>query len=168
MDNDHLGSSICPGCGLELPNIDWPQDERRNSSPSCWKLYTDISGAGLDDPALTYMHQLRVDTYTAQHVGRNTPPIGSTFALIGLHLAIDKGYPGLEVRRAHQTLARLRGPWPRLRSPGAIVEVTVNDLFEASTKQEQIDMTNRWAVTVWDAWRSEHGRIERLVTETLL
>jgi Family of unknown function (DUF5946) len=116
------GSTTCPGCGLELPASGLPPDPRRNASPECWPLYGEVQGFELEHPELVRdLHQLAVDAYAAQHAPRgaagDTPPIAVAYALVGLHLALDRGVPGVEVRAAHQRMGRPGASWPRLPAP---------------------------------------------------
>ena len=97
-----IAPTICPGCGLELPGSGLPPDPRHNASAECWQLYGEVQGYALRHPWLVRdLHQLTVDTYAAQHAPRDPgggPPIGVAYALVGLHLALDRGRTGLEVR----------------------------------------------------------------------
>src|SRR6266542_3189043 len=91
------------------------------SGPSGDVVLTCPAAAGLTDdrrdPAgdsqrrvLRDYHQLAVDAYAAQHASRDAggdiPPIGVAYALVGLHLALDRGVPGLRVRAAHQRMGK--------------------------------------------------------------
>ncbi|HEX8931375.1 MAG TPA: DUF5946 family protein [Actinomycetota bacterium] len=117
------GATTCPGCGVELPASGLPWDGRRNASPECWQLYGEVQGFELSHPELVRdCHQLAVDAYTAQHAPRDrggaVPPIGVAYALVGLHLALDRGVPGVEVRAAHQRMGRRTRPGRACRRPG--------------------------------------------------
>jgi hypothetical protein len=145
--------STCPGCGLELPG-EAPADPCRHASAECWALYGEVSGAQMTRPArLGAVRQLTVDAYAAQHVGPETPPIGPAFALIGLHLALDEGWAGWQVRDEHQRLARRRREWPRLTPPADLGPLTVFDVAMADSDDEHVALVRRWAETVWKAWR---------------
>jgi len=80
-------------------------------------------------------HQLAVDTYAAQHAARDVdgdiPPIGVAYALVGLHLALDRGMPGMRVRAAHQRMGKPDRSWPRLPAPERTGAVTVLDVAAA-------------------------------------
>jgi hypothetical protein len=65
-----------------------------------------------NDP--TFIHQVAVDTYGAQHAGGALRNITTAYALIGLYLAVERGYTGRQVQRAHMSLAKNRSAWPRL------------------------------------------------------
>jgi Family of unknown function (DUF5946) len=103
------GSTTCPGCGLQLPASGVPWDRRRNASPECWQLYGEVQGFALRHLELVRdFQQLTVDAYAAQHGprdgGGDVPPISVAYALVGLHLALDRGASGIEVRTAHQRM----------------------------------------------------------------
>ena len=59
--------------------------------------------------------------------------ITTVFGLIGLYLALEKGYTGKDVQRAHMQIARLRKDWPRLESPGQPAGLTVMDVLAGRT-----------------------------------
>src|SRR4029453_4893418 len=105
------GSTTCPGCGLQLPASGLPWDPRRNASPECWQLYGEVQGFELEHLELVRdLHQLTVDAYAAQHAPREAagevPPISVAYALVGLHLALDRGASGGEVRVTHQRMGK--------------------------------------------------------------
>jgi hypothetical protein len=131
-------------------------------------VYGEVAGYELQHVArLGLWHQLLVDTYAAQHVGPSTPRIGPAFALIGLHLALDRGWDGPAVRDAHRALARERREWPAFELSAPTWTMTVGDLALASTPEQHITILGRWAADVWTTWRTAHGAVERLVAERL-
>ena len=77
----------CPGCGLELEATDWPEPQGFAASRECWQKYGELASVtqALRDPA--FPHQYAVDAYAAQHALPDSPPIRTTFALVGLYLA---------------------------------------------------------------------------------
>jgi Family of unknown function (DUF5946) len=160
--------TTCPGCGLQLPAIDWCTDGRLQNSPECWQVYTELVGRTMSTatPAGA-VHQLSIDAYGAQHAGAAVAPISTVFSLIGLHLALDRGATGLEVRDAHQRLAALRLSWPRLPRPARTGDVTVFDVALADDPADQVRRTRRWAASVWAAWAPWHDTVRRLTDEHL-
>jgi hypothetical protein len=170
------GATTCPGCGLELPASGLPWDPRRNASAECWQLYGEVQGFELAHPELVRdFHQLAVDAYAAQHAPRDregaVPPIGVAFALVGLHLALDRGVPGVEVRAAHQRMGRPDASWPRLPAPRQTGALTVLDVAAAGAMVDSPAGHARavrvWAAAVWRAWAAEHAAVAAL-TERLL
>ncbi|HEV2004975.1 MAG TPA: DUF5946 family protein [Candidatus Limnocylindrales bacterium] len=158
----------CPGCGVELPGSAEPWDPRSLASEACHALYGEV--AGFESQRIVELgrwHQLLVDAYAAQHAGERTPPMGAAFALIGLHLALEQGWDGLEVRNAHQDLARRYREWPAFPAPERRGALTVLDLALASTPEEHVERLRAWATTVWQAWAGAHPAVEVLIAERL-
>jgi Family of unknown function (DUF5946) len=117
----------------------------------------------MTDPVLSRLHQLTVDTYGAQHSSAAVPAITTAFALVGLHLALEHGASGLEVRTAHKWLADHRSSWPRF--PGPVVDdwsMTILDVALANSPQAHDTAVHAWARAVWDAWRDHHTAIAAL------
>ena len=160
--------AACPGCGVELPGSGEPWSPRSTASSACHDLYGEILGYEYEHLAvLGRWHQLLVDTYAAQHTGDRTAPITTAFALIGLDLALEHGWSGIEVRDAHQLLARSYRDWPRFPRPAAPGEMTVQDLALAATTTDYAEVLGRWARAAWASWSDAHGRIDELVHERL-
>jgi hypothetical protein len=169
-------TTTCPGCGLELPASGLAPDRRRNASAECWQLYGEVQGYALRHLRLVRdLHQLTVDTYAAQHApggpGEVPPPIGVAYALAGLHLALDRGRSGLEVRAAHQRMGRPDPSWPRLPRPASTGSMTVFDVAAAGLMAESPDGHDRavraWAAEVWAAWSAEHAAVAELTGRLL-
>jgi Family of unknown function (DUF5946) len=155
--------TTCPGCGLELPSGGLPWDPRRNASPECRRLYGEVQGFELDHIELVRdYHQLAVDAYAAQH----PPPIGVAYALVGLHLALDRGVPGVEIRAAHQRMGRPDASWPRLPAPAGRGAMTVFDVAAAGAMVGSVaghaEAARAWAAGVWQAWAPQHGPVAAL------
>lgn len=174
--------TVCPGCGLALPDAASPRDvasprdaapardaplardRRRNASAACWRLYGEVLGYESQHIAvLGRLHQLTVDAYGAQHAGGGTPPIGPTFGLLGLRLALEDGWTGRQVRDAHLYLARTFRDWPTWDPPPRPAQLTVFDVAGAGSPEAHADSVERWARAVWASWTAEHGRVAALV-----
>jgi hypothetical protein len=158
----------CPGCGVGLPGSAEPWDPRSLASEACHALSGEV--AGFESQHIVELgrwHQLLVDTYAAQHTGERTPAIGTAFALIGLHLALEEGWDGLAVRDAHQELARRYRDWPRFPAPDERASLTVLDLALASTPEDHGERLRAWAADVWRAWAGSHATVEALIAERL-
>jgi hypothetical protein len=158
----------CPGCGVELPGSAEPWDSRSLASEACHALYGEVAGfESRHIVELGRWHQLLVDTYAAQHAGDRTPLIGTAFALIGLHLALEEGWEGLAVRDAHQDLARPYQEWPAFPAPEQRGALTVLDLALASTPEDHVERLRAWATGVWQAWVESHAAVEALIADRL-
>jgi hypothetical protein len=154
--------TTCPGCGLRMPRAEGPAGARPGASPECHGLYGELAARALSDPRLARFHQLSVDTYAAQHAHPEDPPIGTAFALLGLHWALDRGLSGNQVRAAHQRLAEATASWPPFDRPRRTGQVTVFEVAAAGSWQEHRDLLYRWARSVWAAWAPAHARVEEL------
>jgi Family of unknown function (DUF5946) len=170
------GSTTCPGCGLQLPGSGRPRNPRRNASPECWQLYGEVQGFTLNHLELVRdFHQLTVDAYAAQHapreVGGNVPPISVAYALVGLHLALDGGASGVEVRAAHQRMGKPDPSWPRLPTPERIGAMTVFDVAAAGAMVGSVaghaKAARAWAAAVWQAWAAQHAAVAALANRLL-
>ena len=156
--------STCPGCGVVLPGSDEPWEPRLLASEACHELYGEVAGYETQHLLeLGRWHQLLVDAYAAQHAGERTPLIGTAFALIGLHLAIDRGWDGRQVRDAHQRLAAASKVWPRFELPARRGNLTIFDLAMARTPQEHVERLRAWAAAVWEAWVGAHDPVRALL-----
>ncbi len=158
----------CPGCGVDLPGDGSPAGPRSNASAACWALYGELAGYEAEHVVeLGPLHQMMVDAYGSQHGGRSAPSIGLAFGLIGLHLALERGWSGLEVRDAHHWLGDRFRAWPAFERPVGRAAMTVEDVALTGTAAERSAAIRAWAEAVWQHWRGEHGRIADLVAERL-
>jgi len=64
-----------------------------------------LCGYTVSKQAAKVNHPNVVDAYEAQHAGGRARNITGAFGLIGLYLALEKGYTG---KQAHMQLARVR------------------------------------------------------------
>jgi hypothetical protein len=143
-------------------------DPRSSASDACRAVRAEVAGYELGHLAeLGQWHQLVVDTYGAQHPSDAGPPIGTAFGLIGLHLALEEGRSGFEVRDAHQLLANRFRDWPRFRAPDACGGLTIVDLARAADPPAYVETLHRWAVEVWAAWGDQHAAVRDLIRERL-
>jgi hypothetical protein len=161
--------SGCPGCGARLPVEGGSPDSRYNTSAACWLLNGELNAYTLarGDRESSFIHQLAVDAYGAQHVAVDSRPIGLAFALIGLYLACERGYTGRQVQRMHMLLARRSKTWPQFSPPLHAGDVTVLDVMRAPPGEERDAALRRWGCSVWQAWKHEHERV-RTVFESVL
>jgi hypothetical protein len=160
--------SACRGCGAVLPGPPTSTDLRSGASDACRAVYAEVAGYELTHVAeLGRWHQLLVDTYAAQHPSDAGPAIGTAFALIGLHLALDDGRSGLQVRDAHQLLGNRYRDWPRYPAPADRGRLTIVDLALATDPGTYVETLHRWANEVWSAWTGQHAAVGDLVRERL-
>jgi hypothetical protein len=160
--------SACAGCGAVLPGPPTSSDRRSSASDACRAVRAEVAGYELGHLAeLGRWHQLVVDTYAAQHPSAAGPPIGTAFALIGLHLALEDGRSGLEVRDTHQRLGNRFRDWPRFTPPAAWGRLTIVDLAQSPDPSRYVGTLHEWAGEVWAAWGDQHATIAGLIRERL-
>ena len=157
----------CPGCGLSLPDLHLELAARFNASGECLETYYKLTSWTLAQQDGRFIHQHAVDAYEAQHAGGRTRPITAVFGLIGLYLALEKGYTGRQVQLAHMKIASRRKDWPRLEPPARRVELTVMDVLLAETGLEKEKMLMKWAESVWMIWEHRHPWIREITQKTL-
>lgn len=158
----------CPGCGVHLPGRSDEISPRPGASAACWQLYGEIAGYEAQHVAqLGRFHQLMVDAYAAQHPASDGSGIGLIFGLVGLHLALDEGWRGDQVRDAHQALAGIAGKWPRFELPASRGSMTVFDVAIAGSPEAHADLLQRWAADVWAAWHPARNDVIKFLEERL-
>lgn len=157
---------ICPGCGLSLPSTNEQLADRYHASVACWQLYGELTAYTLTLQDPEFIHQLAIDTYTAQHASANIKPIGLTFALVGLYLACEHNYTGKQVQKAHMLLAATPKRWPQWQLPTKKAALTVQDVLNAPESERQ-QMIKQWQQAIWQIWASEQGKVAELVHERL-
>ena len=157
----------CPGCRLKLPDQHLVPPDRANASGECLQVYSDLLcyTVAKQDPG--FIHQHVVDTYAAQHAGGPTRPITVAFGLIGLYLALEKGYTGKQVQLAHMRIAKTRKVWPWLGPPGQQAVLTVMDVLQAGTDGEKDTMIRKWMAAVWESWADRHNWVRETTDEVL-
>ena len=159
--------STCPGCGLELPSTGLPIDARANASHECIQVNAEVAGFELDNVVqLGRLHQLTVDAYGAQHAAGQGSGIRVAYSLVGLELALERGFTGVQVRDLHGRMGKPGPDWPRFEtSPGA-GSLTVLDVAIAGHRTGSVeghaDAVQRWARSVWDAWAPRHPDVREL------
>jgi hypothetical protein len=141
--------------------------ERVNASGECGQAYSDLMCYTVAKQDPEFIHQHVVDTYAAQHAGGPTRNTTVAFGLIGLYLALEKGYTGKQVQQAHMRIAKVRKVWPRLETPSQPGVLTVMDVLQAGTDGEKDAMIRRWMAAVWESWSYRHTWI-RMTTEEIL
>jgi hypothetical protein len=160
-------TTICPGCGLELPASGLSSDPKLFASAECLQVQAEVAGFELGHAVLvSRFHQLMVDAYGAQHSGGDGRGIRVAYSLVGLHLALDRGWSGVAVRQAHQGMGRPQPSWPAFPSPADLGELTVLDVAEAGARRGSVaghaESVRRWAAAIWAAWAPRHADVVAL------
>jgi hypothetical protein len=157
----------CPGCKVNLPNLHLDPPDRLNASGECFQVFSDLQCYTIAKQDPEFIHQHVVDTYEAQHAGGQTRTITIAFGLIGLCLAVEKGYTGRQVQLAHMRIAKVRKVWPRLEPPGQPGLLTVMDVLCSGSDADKDRLIRKWMTAVWDSWGDQHDWV-RTTTEELL
>lgn len=123
------------------------------------EMFNELSYYTLAHPDASFIHQLIVDAYGAQHADERTKPIGIAFALAGLYLHVEWNYSGKQVQKAHMRLARWKKQWPTFPLPPRRGAVTVADVLHASPGAERDEAIERWCASVWEAWSESHSKV---------
>ncbi len=131
------------------------------------EAYNKLSYYTLSHPDPAFIHQNIVDAFTAQHAGPGTKPIAITFALIGLYLAVEKGFTGKQVQQAHMRLAKSRKSWPTFMLPENRGELTVFDVISRPAGKQRDEMIHQWCVSVWNAYHDCQPQVRDLVRKEL-
>ena len=113
-----------------------------------------------------FIHQHLVDAYGAQHVRQSNSTIGAAFALAGLCLAVERGFTGRQVQKAHMRMARASKQWPRFVPPEDVGLLTVGDVLAVAPGPPRDEKLMEWCTSVWSAWSSEHARVRQMVALT--
>ena len=139
----------------------------------CWLVHGQVVGFELQHPDLVErLHQLTVDTYGAQHAkpgaSRN---IRVAYSLVGLHLALDRGLSGRQVRTLHQAMGRPQPSWPAFSEPPTAWPMTVLDVALAGVRKSSAEGhaagVERWAAAVWNAWSPQRAEVVALADVVL-
>lgn len=138
---------MCPECGGD-----------------CAEALNELSAYTLAHGRAEFIHQHVVDAYGAAHAGfqgrvregRPASNIGIAFSLLGLYLAIEKGYTGREVQRAHVALARWQKQYPLPEGSPQRAAVTIFDVMRCEAGEARDRALLAWAGAVWESWGCAH------------
>ena len=131
------------------------------------ELFDELSYYTLAQPRPPFVHQIAIDTFTAQHADAATKPMAVVFALVGLYLHNEKGFSGLQVQKVHMQLAAKRKQWPVLPAPQERGAIGVADVLRAAPGAERDALIEGWCASVWQAWRSSGAVIASLLKDEL-
>lgn len=130
-------------------------------------LFDELSFYTLTRPRSEFLHQLAIDTFTAQHASEATRPMSVVFAVLGLYLHAERGFTGLQIQRVHMQLAPRRLAWPVLPPPARHADLTVADVLNAEPGPERDAMIRRWSVAEWQAWTESRPTIAQMLKAQL-
>lgn len=151
-----INYKTCPGCGRKFPDQNWEDSDQYNATGECVKLYHDLSAYLIMNPDITFPTQHAVDAYGAQHSGRKVKNIRTAFSLIGLYLALECGYSGRQVQKAHMELAKRNIKWQSFDLPTCPYSFSVQDVLLVEEGTNRNEMLMKWAKSVWNTWEHYH------------
>jgi hypothetical protein len=167
MSEEGKPLSICPGCGLHDVDRGLLPDHRFNTSGECWHAYCELSAYTITRDRTSFIHQHAVDAYAAQHAINSRTNIATSFALIGLYLAVERGFSGLQVQRAHMRIARSRKQWPEFTHSPVRAALNVLDVLRSEPGPIRDAAIKRWAAAVWAVCSEAHEWTRRTCMELL-
>ena len=130
-------------------------------------LYNELSYYTLSHRDPSFIHQHIVDVYTAQTADAHTKPIAITFALAGLYLYLEKHFTGKQVQQMHMKMAKKKREWLKSDLPKERGEITVKDVLFVQPGSSRDEMIRKWCVSVWQAYKSSHGKVADTIFEYL-
>ncbi len=134
---------------------------------SSQELFDQLSFYTLAQPRSTFIHQIAIDTFTAQRADGTTRPMAVVFAVLGLYLHVERSFTGLEVQKVHMQLASRRKEWPVLPIPGTRSAIEVSDVLAAAPGADRDAAIERWCASVWETWRGCEKAVADLLEQEL-
>ena len=129
------------------------------------EIFNELSFYTLSKGDAEFMHQHAVDAFAAQHAGPGTKPISLVFGLVGLQLALERGWTGRQVQLFHMKMARHKRPWPEIVIPATRGSMTVKDVMMEAPGPERDERILEWCRSVWMAYADGQDLIRILVIE---
>lgn len=163
MSTRYCDSVACPGCGALLPPSDGPTHAYIGASAGCWALFGEVMAREYGDYGYPEVHGLTVDAYMAQHPG--TPSRRSiqsvALHLIGLYLALERGYDARRVIAERQQLLKRGDTFTWLEPLADMGPHTIVDVHATAALPHHERAVRAWAASVWAAWSVHHAQIRR-------
>jgi hypothetical protein len=158
-------TEICPDCKVVLPNFDGSVHRYLGASPSCWAMYSALSGGGEPPIAPGPFNALLVDAYTTQHPG---VPSNQAIQSVAVHLLTLYGIleRGVSIDRAVWLRTRPlrdgsqhkhnRFTW--LTPPSFATSLKIADIVVAPTPQARAARVTDYVHDIWSIWwGTEHA-----------
>lgn len=134
---------------------------------SSQELFDELSYYTLAQPRSTFIHQIAIDTFTAQRADATTRPMAVIFAVAGLYLHVERSFTGLEVQNVHVQLACRRRKWPVLPLPQQRSKIEVSEVLAASAGAARDAAIERWCASVWETWQESQKAIASFLEKEL-
>ncbi len=110
-----------------------------------------------------FIHQHIVDAFSAQNATEKTKLITIYFALVGLHLFIDRNFTGKQVQQFHIQLSNKTKTFDKILLPESRGQITISHVLNEEAGDKRDEMIKLWCESVWAAYTNEHKRIIDLV-----
>jgi Family of unknown function (DUF5946) len=151
----------CPGCGVELPELDGPAPAHLGASPACWALYARLLVREYGDLADGLVHRLTVATYAVQHPdgSRHRSPESTALQLIALCLVLERGASAQGTTTLLASVLEQPPAFPWLEPPRPNGTLNVSDVAAARTPAEHARLVVQWARDVWSSWAPHHTTV---------
>lgn len=157
----------CQGCLSEFhinENSDTllPSHPYIGSTSFCWKIYSDILGREFENQAYFKVHRVTVDSYAAQHIGDQNDRRARQSAnihLISLYLMFEKKYTANEVLKFLECATKIKRDWPSILQRAHAKWLTVQDIIQARTETQHINIVLDWGRSVWESYKDIHSEI---------
>jgi hypothetical protein len=150
----------CPGCGVELDDIEGPTHAYIGSSAACWARFGELLAREYQDPEWFRPHQVTVDAYAAQHPGK---PERRSIQSVAMHLmtlgmALERGMDPADAPALHRRMTD-RPEYVWLEPPPLAGRLNVLDVLQARSPEEHERRVWAWGADVWDAWAPHHAQV---------
>jgi hypothetical protein len=153
-----------PGCDLELLEEDGPTHAYLGASAACWRIYGEVLAREYEDLNYWRAHQYTAHAYAAQHPGKPNPQTIQSINvhLVALYLLLEKELEPHQVAKPMAQLAKIKAQLEWLEPPDSRGELTIREVHAAQESAQHLDLTQRWAKSVWQAWKHQHTAIRSL------
>jgi hypothetical protein len=152
----------CVGCGAMVADIDGATHRYLGASAGCWALYGEVLACEYQDMRYMKVHNLTVDAYTLQHIGTPSPQTIQSAAvhLMSLYVQIEHDADQMMAIQMRQRGAAHKGSYHWLTPPDFLGEITIADIYLATTPDDHEGAVRAWAQSVWQAWSVHHAIVK--------
>ncbi len=152
-----------------MKNISGPKHSYIGSDAGCWEVFCNVLAKEYTQyNELWQSHRLTVDTYAAQHPGNgDRRAVQSVFVhLTRLYLMLEKGLSGKHANDAMKFITMHKNEFMHLDPlPDFSGTVNVADVAAAENIHEHRHHVEKWAMSVWNAWKVHHDTIKGFVAK---
>lgn len=157
-----MAREICPGCGIELEHVEIGMHPYIGASPGCWARYNELHAQQYQGfGALTPVRV--IDAYCVQHHGiAERRAIQSVNVhLMALYLQLERGYAESQVNTALRRVLQIADGFTWLEPPIPNGTMTVADILQAQTADDQARAIESYARDIWRAWQAHRAIAEK-------